>query len=141
VHPSSPWAEWDPTQPGSLKARQNDKRVILPEDLLLILESTPESVPDPLLREYLLRALRDELRRPKGRPASRLTANVLVVADICIKLKAEDICAERAVRGEKHVRGELEPTRLAADEFARPFGNITGQHLLNEISKMKKAGI
>lgn len=68
MHPSSPWSEWDPTQPGSLTQRPNDQRVILPDDLVVILENTPECVPDPTLREYLLRALRGELHRLKGRP-------------------------------------------------------------------------
>ena len=74
----------DPTQPGSLKPRRNDKRIPLPEDLVLILENTPDCVPDPLLREYLLRALLSELRRPKGRPASKLSLSQCLVADVLL---------------------------------------------------------
>lgn len=134
----SPWAEWDPTQPGSLKKRLDDQRVILPEDLILILESTPGCVPDALLREYLLRALRGELRRPRGRPPSRLSSIELTVANIWIELVAEDVRADRAARATKRVRGELEPIIFAANLVARRFGNMTGRHLLNEISDMKK---
>lgn len=140
MHPNSPWAKWDPTQPGSLEPRPNDDRVILPEDLVVILENNPDCVPDPLLRGYLLRALRDQLRRPRGRPKGKLSANELTVADIWPELEAKDIRAERAARATKRVRGELEPMKEAANRVARRFGNITGAHLLNEISSMKKAG-
>lgn len=126
MHPRSPWADWDPTQPGSLKPRRNDDRVILREDLVLILEKTPSCIPDDLLREYLLRALRGELRRPKGRPPSKLSKNELTVAAIWIELEAEEIRAERAARNTKRLRGQIEPGIEAADRVARRFGNITG---------------
>ena len=138
MHPHSPWAEWDPTQPGSLKPRPDDERVILKDDLVLILENKPGCVPDDLLREYLLRALRGELRRPKGRPPSKLSDNELTVVDIWVELEAKDIRAEREARITRHVRGELEPVKDAANRVARRFGNITGGHLLNQISAMKK---
>lgn len=134
----SPWAEWDPTQPGSLTPRANDQRVILPEDLVLILENTPDCVPNAMLREYLLRALRGELRKPKGRPVSKLSHTMLRVAELWIELEAEDIRAERAANTTKRMRGDPEPMKLAADRVAPRFGNITGAHLLNEISVMRK---
>ncbi|SEM74859.1 hypothetical protein SAMN05192583_1087 [Sphingomonas gellani] len=134
---SSPWAKWDPTQPGSLTPRANDQRVILSEDLMLILENTPDCVPDATLREYLLRALHGELRKPTGRPVSKLSHAMLRIADIWIELEAEDIRAERAADPTKRMRGDLEPMKLAADRVAPRFGSISRNHLLNEISRMK----
>lgn len=141
MQPSTIWSEWDRTQPGSLKRRHDAQESVLPGDLVLILESLPDCVPDALLRDYLLRALRGELHKPRGRPVSKLPNYMLASADVWIKDLAEDIRAERNGRPVKRLRGELEPTRAAADVIAKLFKNITGRHLLNQISKMKNAAI
>lgn len=141
MHPSSPWAQWDPIQPGSLKPRRNDKRIPLPEDLVLILENTPECVPDPLLREYLLRALRGELRRPRGRQASKLCLFQCLVADILIEMEVEAVRGEITSGELRRGRGDLEPKAIAADRVVKRFGNFTGRHLLNQISNMKNGRI
>lgn len=140
MHPHSLWADWDPTQPGSLKPRPNDDRVILPEDLVLILESTPGCVPDAILREYLLRALRGELSRPPGRPRSALSRMQCQAAEIWIKQTAEWVREEIKTGELKRTRGDRGAAEIAANRVGRMFG-ITGLNLRNQISAMKKREI
>jgi hypothetical protein len=137
MKPDSPWAQWDRTKVGSLKRRQDRNHTIAQEDLVLILESNPDLVPDELFREYLLLALCGKLRKPRGRPQSKLPISTLIAADVWIELEAEDIRKGIAAGTIKRTRGDHEPMKLAADHVASRLGNITGAHLRNEISAIK----
>lgn len=132
-----PWASWDRSQLGSLKTRLDREQAITPEDLAVILEGDEACVPDPLLREYLLRALRGKLGRPRGRPKGGLPGYLLEIADGMIEQEAEHIRLERASEAGKRRRGDREPKALAADRIVWMFGNITGDALRNLISSMK----
>lgn len=66
---------------------------------------------------------------------------MLRVADLWIELEVEDIRAECVTYPASRMRGDPEPMKLAADSVAPRFGNITGSHLLNEISHMKNTHV
>jgi hypothetical protein len=129
---------WDRTQPGNLRARLDRGQAIGPDDLIEVLKNSEASVPDPLLCELLLRALRGDLRAGRGRPRSKLSLSQCLVADVLREMEAEDVRREIAAGELQRSRGELEPKVIAADRVARRFGNITGRHLSNQISAMKK---
>ena len=140
MHPHSPWADWDPTQPGSLKPRPNDDRVILPEDLVLILESTPECVPNTFLREYLLRALRGELSRPRGRPRSALSQIQCQAAETWIEQSTEWVREEGDQGALRRTGGDHGGKEVAANRVGRMFG-IAGQNLRNQISAINSQDV
>jgi hypothetical protein len=89
------------------------------------------------VRHYALQAMKGKLNLQRGHKAGgaqRVTK--LIIADVLIEDRAAEIRDERKRSGRKHVRGDLEPRRQAAEEVSRYFRfNITGPALLNAISK------
>jgi hypothetical protein len=120
-----------------LNFRHSRGETILPGELADVLKQDPQSVPDPVLREYLIRALGGDLVRPRGRPSSSLSALQCLAAEVMIDLCAETIREDIASGEMKRGRGDPEPRVLAADHVARVFGNFTGRRLSNQISSMK----
>jgi hypothetical protein len=129
--------DWDPNEVGSLRRRHDNEEIVLPEDLAIIVENDVSAVPDEILRGYLIKALRGELRRKSGRPPSSLPYAKLVAADAMIDVMVDVIKQEVADGVRRRIRGDLEPRVEAADRVARVFGNFSGRHLLNLISSMK----
>lgn len=137
MHPRSPWADWHPTQSGSFKRELDAGSTPSVEDLAVIIEHNPDAVPDALLRELLLKALRGELSKPRGRPRSALSRMQCQAAEIWIEQSTEWVREEIETVGHKRTRGDPGPAEIAANRVGRMFG-VTGQNFRNQISTMKK---
>jgi hypothetical protein len=139
------WDEWDRSRLSSLHRRHEEIEagnptadVILPADLEAIIDGNEACVPDKLLREYLLKALRGELKRSRGRQRVRIPDLVLEAISQIIDEDAAAIAAGRKSGAIKHSRGDPTPKEAAVDDLAGMFGNVTGLTLLNRISKHRK---
>ena len=109
------------------------------QDLVPVIRANPEMIPDEATRDLVLEILEGMLGAKRGRPKKSFGhQGMLVWANIEIEDRALEIREERKLRpgSEKHIRGELEPVVMAADEVATVF-SITGRALLNAISAQK----
>lgn len=136
---NSPFALWDPARASSLSNRIAHGLNVMPDDLIAILEGDPGCVPDPLLREMLLKDLRRKLRAPKGRrPISHVRKMLIQAAKQWVKADAQALREEIAAGKRKRTRGDDSPTKMAADAIAGWLpGNTSGRTLLNQISDQK----
>ncbi len=136
----TPFDLWDPARGSSLANRIEHGLDVMPADLITILEGDPDSVPDPLLRGLLVRALRGELRNPAGRPStSRVRRLIIACAEYWVSDETKEVRAEISTGKLKRTRGDASPKQIAADRIAGLVpGNISGRTLLNEISSLKK---
>lgn len=83
----TPWDVFDPTSPESLVRKHEMGIPILNEDLAIVVEANPDVVTVPLLREYLLRGLRGELKKPAGRKALGAARTLrLEYASMCVEI-------------------------------------------------------
>lgn len=137
MHPRSPWAVWHPTQLGSLKRKLDAGSTPSLEDLAVTIEHNPDAVPDALLRELLLKALRGKLSKPRGRPRSALSRMQCQAAAIWIEQSAEWVREEIETGELKWTRGDPGPAEIAADRVGRMF-SLAGLNLRNQISAIKK---
>ncbi len=103
-----------------------------------MIEHDERCVTDPLLKEYLLQALRGQLKRSPGHKMSRRPDYVLVMAGVWIEKEKEQVQREIASGKLRRSRGDPGPAEIAADRIAGYIGHTTGRHLLNEISLMRK---
>jgi len=134
----SPWHEYDPSSPGWLHRRHRNGEVILPADVERILSADRASFADPLTQDHVLRALRGELKPPRGRRPCGPTRDLRL--GVAAELLAEET---RAVREERKARGItgggalVEPCVEAADRLGDALRLPRGRTLLNEISSWK----
>lgn len=122
MHPDSIWYRYDRTQLGSLHRRHDaivdgnpNHDVILAEDLALIFETDSTCVADSLFQEHLGKALRKQLKRPRGRPRVRTSSFVLDAFAGMIREDAEAIKIARKSGTSKRTKTDLGPTDAAAD--------------------------
>lgn len=136
---NSPFELWDPARGSSLANRIAYGLNVMPSDLIAILEGDPCCVPDPLLREMLLKDLRRKLRMPRGRRPTNPARKMLIqAAKQWVKADAQALRQEIAAGKRKRTRGDDSPTKMAADAIAAWLpGNISGRTLLNDISAQK----
>ncbi|WP_157082596.1 hypothetical protein [Sphingomonas asaccharolytica] len=145
-HPHSLHYQFDPNSPGWLhrKHEKNKRRrkgekedPIRASEVLRVIESDPAAFLDPIVQHYATLALKRKLKSSRGRKRGGVSRAIkLAIADVMIEDRAAEIRAERKRSGQKHVRGDLEPCRQAAEEVSRFLSfNMTGPALLNAISK------
>lgn len=136
---NSPFDLWDPARGSSLANRIAHGLNVMPDDLIAILESDPSCVPDPLLREMLLKDLRRKLHARRGRRPTNPARKMLIqAAKQWVKADAQALREEIAAGTRKRTRGDDSPTKMAADAIAGWLpGNISGRTLLNQISAHK----
>jgi hypothetical protein len=139
MDPASPWYEYDPSSVGWLQRRHRKGDVILTEDIERIVAADRDSFCDPLVQEYLLRALRGDLKPVRGRPALGITRDLRIGA--AAELLAEETQSVRAERKARGIRGGgalVEPCVEAADRLGDALMLPRGRTLLNEISSWKR---
>jgi hypothetical protein len=133
---------YDVLDASSLHGLHLKKRLKVPlkaQDLVPVIRANPEMIPDDATRDLVLEILEGELGAKRGRPKKSIGhQGKLMLADMVIEERAQEIRKSRKLRpdGEKHIKGELEPVVVAADEIAPGF-SMTGRALLNAISAQK----
>lgn len=137
-----PFDLWNATRASSLANRIERGLHVMPQDLIAILEGDPDCVQDPLLRSLLVKALRGELRKPKGRPALGSSREILIwCAERWVKEETEVVREEIRVGKLKRTRGSESPSQIAHDRVAAWLpGNFSGLSLRNQISRQKRFG-
>jgi hypothetical protein len=107
------------------------------DDLHRILRAEPDAISDPLMQDYLRRSVRGELRPRRGRrKLGRARQLCLIVADLEISERAEEIRRLRRFRKTPRCRSDLSPLMQAAEEVAADWGYSLGcgRSVLNQIS-------
>lgn len=137
---TTPWDLFEPTSLGSL-ARKHEKGLpVLNEDLAILVEANPDVIGDPLLREYLLRDLRRELKKPAGRKALGSARVVkLEYATMCVEILTK--WYSRAARRGYGYALKKEDGGLSEqvhEKVARRLRMGSGPSLANELSRHKK---
>lgn len=131
---TTPWDLFDPTSPGSL-ARKHEKGIpVLNEDLAILVEANPDVVTDPLLRAYLVRGLRGELKGKPGRPNVQLrTALRMAHANRAVRILSRWY-RRAARRGYSYALIEKEFSRQIQEMVARRMKWGSGPTLANKLS-------
>lgn len=133
------FSRYDPSSIGWLHRRVDEGLEILNSDLVGILDANPRLVPDPVLREYVIRGLRSQLKAKRGRkrPLSRLVLEPYMVAlydDLLPKLQAR---AERKkAKGITKCRGDYSPAECAQKVIGNLF-QMEQESMRNLISSHK----
>lgn len=134
---------FNPDHPGWLHHRVSRRQYISRSDVARIINANPGCErEDPLVRDLLVRAQADHLKRRRGRPEAELKVMhmALFLADEWISERRVEIWTERRA-GKARLRTDPPPVLKAADEYARGFGCGTGGELLNRISKQRRQGL
>lgn len=128
---------YDPTSIGWLHRKAEIGDEILNSDVIRIVEANPASIPDTVLRDYIVRGLAGELRARRGRKrgSARTLRDLYVVAlydDLLPRLQAR---AERRKRkGIRKVRADYSPAEHAQALIAKRVGMATPEGVRNLIS-------
>lgn len=118
---SSPFYWYDPSSVGWLHRRKRDGLEILNDDLVRILETDAELVPDPLFRDLLVEGLKGRLRAKRGRkktPLGKLRELYIVAQYDYLLPRLQARHDRNKQRGIRTTRG----TRDASDGEARGDG-------------------
>lgn len=137
MHESSPFYLFHPDSPGWLKRRHQCGEPVSVADVARIVSANPAYNPDPLFREYIVRALRGEL---KGKPGpKRSSARELkfllcgtVVANLAARLTARR--KRQKGKGIEKRRVHYSATELAEEVVARRWTRGPANSLRNELS-------
>lgn len=135
----SPYDIRDASSLHGLHLKKQLKMPLKVQDLAPVIRANPEIVPDEATRVLFLEILEGKLGPKRGRPKKTFGyQGKLFLANMVIEERAQEIREMRKSRpdGEKHIKGELEPVVMAADEIAPGF-SMTGRALLNAISAQK----
>ncbi|PKB13522.1 hypothetical protein B0I00_3324 [Novosphingobium kunmingense] len=141
MHKSSPYYEFDRRSIGSLHRRHQKGEEILKEDIIALLEADPDNADDPLLQDYLLPALKGELKPNRGRKPD--TMERLLRFQAAMREYDERLAAfqrDRAEGRRKREPYEREPSIQVAEEVIATFSlHCSPPSFLNRISIMRKA--
>lgn len=141
MHKTSPYYEFDRGSIGSLYRRHEKGDEILKEDIIALLEADPDNANDPLLQDYLLPALKGELKPKRGRKPD--TMERLLRYEAAMLSYDEHLAAfqrDRAEGRRKREPYEREPSIQVAEEVIAEFSlYCSPPSFLNRISIMKKA--
>ena len=131
---------YDRASIGWLHRKADDGEEILNPDVARIVEANPTLIPDPVLRDYIVRGLAGELKARRGRKrgSARMLRDLYVVAlydDLLPRLQAR---AERRKRkGIRKVRADYSPAEHAQALIAKRVGMATPEGVRNLISSHK----
>ena len=112
---SSPYYHYEPGSLGWLHRRAKEGSEILSADVLRIIEATPDLVPDPVLRRYVILGLRGELkaRRGRKRTTGRMLREVYIVATYDALLpRLQARAARQKAGGRRKARADGPPGRV-----------------------------
>ena len=113
---SSPFYWYDPSSVGWLHRRKRDGLEILNDDLVRILETDAELVPDPLFRDLLVEGLKGRLRAKRGRkktPLGKLRELYIVAQYDYLLPRLQARHDRNKQRGIRTTRGDYSPAELA----------------------------
>jgi len=135
---------YDPDHLAWLHTRHRFKKPVEATDLARLIRANPGTVTDPLLRDYVCRALEGQLKKNRGRPAVTFEHEVrLLQAGFRVERLAARIRQMRKGRVSSSVRSsaDFSPMELAAEHVARRMKLGAGTTLLKDISRQKSRGI
>ena len=135
----SPYDMLDASSLHGLHLKRRLKMPLKAADLVAVIRANPNAIPNEETRDLILEILDGKLGPKRGRPKKPFGyQGQLMLADIVIEERAQEIREVRKLRpdGERHIKGELEPVVMAANEIALGF-SMTGRALLNAISAQK----
>ena len=135
----SPYDMLDASSLHGLHLKRRLKMPLKAADLVAVIRANPNAIPNEETRDLILEILDGKLGPKRGRPKKPFGyQGKLLLADIVIEERAQEIREVRKLRpdGERHIKGELEPVVMAANEIALGL-SMTGRALLNAISAQK----
>jgi hypothetical protein len=135
---ATPRDDWDRSSLGSLHRRARSGEAILAAEVALIVEANPELVPEDVLREYVIRGLKRELKGKRGR--KRTTARMLrehyIAAAYDHRLAwLQGRAAKRKEQGNRRMRGDYSPSDIAYILTGRQF-YIAPESVRNLVSSL-----
>ncbi len=139
IDPESPYYEWDGLSIGSLHRRAGKGDAITNPDLVRIIEAEPHLVPDEILREYVLRGLRNKLKAKRGRKrsTSRMLRELYVLSlydDLLPRLQARAVRQKQ--KGIRKSRGDYSSAEYACALIANRVGMATPEGVRNLVSSL-----
>lgn len=140
---NSPYYLFDRDSIGWLNYRHKNKQTVsnavTKADVIRLLEANPDHASDRLLQEYVLKALKGELKGKRGRPGKSTTQGIrFLLAQDQYERCLVRLHARRKICGAKV---HLEPSIRLADAVARKWRlRCSGRTFLSRISLTKKDG-
>lgn len=114
---------------------------VLKRDINRVLENDPDALSEPIVAALVDAQEQGKLARKRGRNSYSFgqMANVML-AQQSVRRISKWIKRKRSKRpvGQKKIRGEMSPTKLAAELVARKRKMGSGETLLNQISFQRK---
>lgn len=139
MHPDSPFYMFHPESVGWLHRRHERGLEITEADLTRILDADPDAWTDPVMQDYVKRALTEGLPRRKGRkPMATAQRLRIFMAAFDVEKRADEIREKRRSGKVTRTRCDLEPCVEAAEKVGPQWGLPGGRSLLNQISALKK---
>jgi len=135
---------YDPDHLVWLQTRHRFEKDVDAADLARLIRANPGTVTDPLLRDYVCRALEGQLKKKRGRPAATFEHEVkLLQAGFRVERLAARIRQMRKSHLSSRVRSsaDFSPMEFAAEHVARRLKLGAGTTLLKDIYRQKSWGI
>lgn len=141
-HEDSPHYQYEPDSIGWLHRRAREAGQILNSDLVRLIEANPELVADDVVRDFVVRGLKGELKARRGRKAASpyRARNFLILdmyEDLVPRLQAR--ADRRKVKGHRKARADFAPAELACALIADRFGMVP-ESVRNIVSSLKTRG-
>lgn len=144
----TPWYLFDPTSPGWIIRKHNNKlagrkEFIYAEDVERILTAHPDAISEPIIAEYAGKARRGELRKPAGRRAkgNGFHVHLFLAREVVEDKMAAWKRARLDASPEAPPKGKGEPGLFekACEEVAREMRfPMAGRSLANAMSRSKE---
>ena len=123
-----------------LHDRADEDGKVLNSDLVTIIESNPEQVPDDTLRRFVIMGLNGELKAKRGRKRSM----VREIRELCavalydtLLPEMQKLAQQRKLGGLKKERVDFSPAEVACNMIATELKLGSGENVRNIISRRK----
>lgn len=148
MHENNPWYWFHPDSPGWIIRRHRqrmdpeglnkDDTHVSAEDVARVVEANPSLVPDPVIRDYVVKGLRSKLPRPRGRPKNGIgwLGRIFMARDLVRERIAELKEAQRQALLPVRKRGDPGLSEMAHEDVARRMRLGSGRSLANAISSL-----
>lgn len=138
IHKNSPDYLFDPLSIGWLHRRAEQGLVVLNEEVSAIIAADPDLVPDPVLRDFIVRGLGGELKQKRGRKrtAVKELKELYAVARYEVLLpRMQALARERKSKGLKKGSVDFSPSEEACELIARELRLGSGENVRNILSR------
>lgn len=137
----TPWDQFGPDSLSFIHRRSEQGAHVSAEDVARIVEANPESIPDPVLRDHVVRGLRQQLQKKRGPQSSAVRELKMLYAAAMVENLTRRLAARsrrRKAKGISRLRSDYGPSELAHVLVANQLGFKSWEVLRNALSSRRK---